>query len=71
MAAEEKYRNIFNNKKNEIEKDYSAKLAEIERSIQAKIKEKANSSGYDYIFAKSVVLHGGDDITDEIIKTIK
>ena len=33
--------------------------------------KKAQKNGYDYVFAKSVVLHGGKDITSELIGNIK
>lgn len=68
MATEEKYRNEFNEKKNKIDEEYSKKLTETENSIKKQIQLKAKDKGYDYVFAKSVVLFGGHDITDEVLK---
>jgi hypothetical protein len=38
----------------------------IEKNIREEISKKAKKDGYDYVFAKSVVLYGGKDITGEI-----
>lgn len=63
---EEKYTKEFNTKKDALEKEYSTRLDTIEKSIKAEINKKAQKDGYDYVFAKSVVLYGGKDITNEI-----
>ena len=36
------------------------------KSIQSEIEKKAQKDKYNYVFAKSVVLYGGKDITSEI-----
>lgn len=66
IKIEEKYTNEFNTKKALLEKDYNNKLASIERNIKDEISKKAKELHYDYVFAKSVMLYGGKDITDEI-----
>ena len=66
VQIEEKYTKEFNAKKNALENDYNKKLAEIEKSIRAEIAKKAKADNYRYVFAKSVLLYGGKDITDEI-----
>ena len=38
----------------------------IEKSIKDEIAKKAQADKYDYVFAKSVLLYGGKDITNEI-----
>ena len=52
-------------------KQYSKKLAEIDKNISASIVEQAKAMGYDLVLTKGVVLYGGVDITDEISKVIK
>ena len=52
-------------------KQYQQKLAAIDKSITASIVAQAKAMGYDLVIAKGVVLYGGDDITDEISKSIK
>ena len=56
----------FNTKKSALEKDYNARLNAIEKSIKDEIAKKAQADKYDYVFAKSVLLYGGKDITNEI-----
>ena len=71
LLLEDKYMKEFNAKKTAIENDYNSKLSNIEQNIKNEITKKAQKDGYDYVFAKSVVLYGGKDITDELIKTVK
>ena len=66
VEIQDKYTNQFNNKKSEIDKIYSSKLANIEAQIKTEIEKKAKADGYDFVFAKSVALYGGKDITPEI-----
>lgn len=66
VQLEEKYTREFNTKKQALEKDYNTRLSNIEKSIQAEIGKKAQKDKYNYVFAKSVVLYGGKDITSEI-----
>lgn len=70
-ALEEKYGKELNDKKIAIEKDYTQKLADIDKNISETIKTKAASGGYDLVLTKNVVLVGGKDITDEIAKSLK
>ena len=53
------------------DKDYSQKLVNIDNSISETISNYAKANGYDVVFAKTVVLYGGTDVTDEIIKIVK
>ena len=55
LQLEEKYTKEFNTKKSALEK-----------SIKDEIAKKAQADKYDYVFAKSVLLYGGKDITNEI-----
>ena len=66
LQLEDKYTKEFNAKKQALEKDYASRLSAIEKNIQTEIEKKAQSDKYDYVFAKSVVLYGGKDITNEI-----
>lgn len=66
LQLEDKYTKEFNAKKNALEKEYSTRLNAIEKSIKDEISKKAKQENYDYVFAKSVVLYGGNDITEQI-----
>lgn len=71
VEIQDKYTNQFNTKKAEIDKNYAAKLAAIESTIKTEIEKKAKSDGYEFVFAKSVALYGGKDITGEISGMVK
>ena len=71
VEIQDKYTNQFNNKKSEIDKIYSSKLANIETQIKSEIEKKSKADGYDFVFAKSVALYGGKDITSEISGMVK
>ena len=66
LQLEDKYTKEFNDKKSALEKEYNARLSSIEKNIKDVIAKKAQEEKYDYVFAKSVLLYGGTDITDEI-----
>lgn len=66
LQLEEKYTNEFNTKKAALDKDYANRLNAIEKNIKDEISKKAQADNYDYVFAKSVLLYGGKDITNEI-----
>ena len=66
LQLEEKYTNEFNTKKAALEKEYSSRLNAIEKNIKDEIAKKAQQDKYDYVFAKSVLLYGGKDITNDI-----
>lgn len=66
LQLEEKYTKEFNSKKETLERDYNTKLSKIEKNIKDEISKKAQNDKYDYVFAKSVLLYGGKDITNEI-----
>lgn len=66
IMLEDKYTKEFNTKKDALEKDYNNRLAAIEKNIREEITKKAEKDKYEYVFAKSVLLYGGKDITNEI-----
>ena len=66
LQLEEKYTKEFNSKKTALENDYNTRLNNIEKNIKDEIAKKAQAENYDYVFAKSVLLYGGKDITNDI-----
>lgn len=71
QTLEEKYSKELLSKKDAMEKAYALKLAEIDKSISKQIETQAKNNGYDIVLAKSVVLYGGEDITEAIKKAVK
>lgn len=70
-ALEAKYNKELNAKRTAIQKDYTNKLTNIDKSISATIAQKAKAANYSMVLAKGVVLYGGEDITAEIQKVVK
>ena len=68
IALEEKYNKELLSKKEKMDSEYAAKLKDIEESISKTIADQAKTLGYDMVVAKSTVLYGGNDITEQIIK---
>ena len=48
-----------------------AKVQEIDKDVSNTIIQAAKEKGYKSVVAKNVVIYGGDDITDEVIKIVK
>ncbi len=70
-ALEDKYNKELNKKKADMDKNYATKLSAIDANISNKINEQAKAGNYNIVLAKGVVLYGGEDITDTIIKAVK
>lgn len=71
LALEEKYNKELLSKKEKMDKDYASKLKVIEDSISDSIAAQAKVLGYDMVVAKSLVLYGSNDITEQVIKAQK
>ena len=71
QSLEEKYNKELKTKQEAIGKNYNEKLSAIDKSITNQISNYAKLQGYDVVLAKSVVLYGGNDITDAISKVVK
>lgn len=70
-AAEEKYTKELQERKSKMDADYANKLKAIDASISKKIEEQAVLKGYDIVLSKGIVLYGGQDITNEVIRAVK
>ena len=71
LMLEDKYMKEFNSKREMLERDYNGRISVIEKNIKDEVTKKAQKDGYEYVFAKSVVLYGGKDITNELLLSIK
>ena len=52
-------------------KTYKTKLETADKNITNTIIQQAKAQGYDLVLTKGVVLYGGDDITESILKVVK
>lgn len=70
-ALEDKYSKELLTKRDKLEKEYTTKLTAIDKNISTTIESQAKAKNYNIVLAKGVVLYGGDDITEDIIKVVK
>ena len=68
---EEKFTKELNEKRTAIDSEYTKKLSLAEQDIRNIIETTAKDKGYSMVIMKSVVLYGGEDITDEVAKAVK
>ena len=71
LMLEDKYMKEFASKKKHWNAIIIQDCHQSEKNIKSEITRKAQKDGYDYVFAKSVVLFGGKDITGELLNNIK
>ena len=67
----QKYDAEFVRKQEAIKKSYVSKLESIDKNISAIITKEAKAKKYAVVIAKSSVLYGGLDITNDIKKQVK
>ena len=65
------YETEFAQKQQAMQQEYNEKLSKIDHKVTKIIKKAAKSDGYGSVLAKSSVISGGTDITDEIIEILK
>ncbi len=71
LQKESEYRKQIEAKKQTMDKEYNSKLAKINDNIKVLISKEAKKSNYNLVLPTGIVLSGGDDITDNIVKQIK
>lgn len=71
IQKESVYRQQIEAKKQTMDKEYNSKLAKINDNIKSLISKEAKKSNYNLVLPTGIVLSGGDDITDDIVKHIK
>ena len=70
-ALAKKYDKELATKREVNAKTYKTKLEAVDKNISSTISQQAKTMGYDLVLTKGVVLYGGDDITDAVIKVVK
>lgn len=71
LQKEAQYRKQIAAKKDSIDKEYGTKMAKINDNIRLVIANEAKKSNYNLVLPTGMVISGGDDITDTVIKKMK
>ncbi len=71
IQKEAAYRKEIETKKSNLDKEYTTKLAKINDNIKSIISKEAKKSNYNLVLPTGMVISGGDDITENVVKQIK
>lgn len=71
LQKEAEYRKQIAAKKDTIDKEYNSKIAKINDDIKVVISQEAKKSHYNLVLPTGIVITGGDDITENVVKHIK
>lgn len=71
LQKEADYRQKIETKKKSIDKKYNEKLAKINKEIQTLISNEARKENYNLVLPAGMVISGGDDITNNVVKNMK
>ena len=71
LQKEAAYRKQIETKKKEIDEKYNSKLAKINDNIKNVINKEAHKSHYNLVLPTGMVIQGGEDITDDVVKKMK
>ena len=71
LQKEAAYRKQIETKKKEIDEKYNSKLAKINDNIKNVINKEAQKSNYKLVLPTGMVISGGEDITDNVVKKMK
>jgi Skp family chaperone for outer membrane proteins len=71
IQKEAEYRKQIESKKNDIDKKYTSKLVKINDNIKNVIAKEAKKSNYNLVLPTGMVISGGEDITDNVVKSMK
>ncbi len=67
----QKYNGEFAQKRAGISNEYTIKLRALDKDINNTIIQIAKEKGYRSVISKTVVIYGGTDITEDVIKVVK
>ena len=71
LQKEAVYRKEIETKKFKMEKEYNSKLAKINENIKSLISKEAKKSNYNLVLPTGMVISGGEDITENVVKQMK
>ena len=71
LQMETNYRKEIEQKKLDMDEEYNTKITVINNKIKSMITTEAKKSNYNLVLPTGMVISGGDDITNDIVKRMK
>lgn len=71
LQMETNYRKEIEQKKLDMAEEYNSKITVINNKIKSMISTEAKKSNYNLVLPTGMVISGGDDITNDIVKRMK
>lgn len=71
LQKEAQYRKEIETKKQAMDKEYNEKVTKINDKIKYLVDHEAKKSNYSLVLPTGMVISGGDDITQDIVKKLK
>lgn len=71
LQMETNYRKEIEQKKLDMDEEYNSKITVINNKIKSMISTEAKKSNYNLVLPTGMVIYGGDDITNDIVKRMK
>jgi Skp family chaperone for outer membrane proteins len=71
LKKEAEYRQQIESKRSNMEKQYASKLEEVNKKIRTTISAEAQKENYNLVLPIGMVISGGEDITANVVKTMK
>lgn len=70
-SMEAKYRKQIEDKKIAIDQEYNSKIVKITSKIKSMVSSEAKKDKYNLVLPTGMVISGGEDITQNVIKSMK
>jgi len=71
LKKEAEYRQQIEAKRSVMEKQYVSKLEEVNKKIRKIISAEAQKENYNLVLPVGMVISGGEDITENVVKTMR
>jgi Skp family chaperone for outer membrane proteins len=71
LKKEAEYRQQIEAKRSVMEKQYASKLEEVNKKIRKIISAEAQKENYNLVLPVGMVISGGEDITENVVKTMR
>lgn len=71
LQMETNYRKEIEQKKLDMDEEYNSKITVINNKIKSMISTEAKKSNYNLVLPTGMVISGGDDITNDIVKRMR